>query len=90
MTRTQSDERTKGNVEQTEQAKKTPVWSRKVFTGSATIECAVFENVREDRNGDEFMTYAVLLKRTYKDGDDYKTSASFRAEDMPVVAQLAS
>lgn len=33
--------------------------------------------------------YNVNLSRLYKDGDDWKTSDSFRRDDLPLVAKLA-
>lgn len=41
-------------------------------------------------NGDngEFLTHNVSCKRTYKDGDEYKSTQGFRADDLPFVIQL--
>jgi hypothetical protein len=65
-----------------------PVWSRRVFTGSATCEAAVFEKTVNEGTEGEFVAYNVSLKRVFKQEDQYKTSAGFRSEDVPFVIQL--
>lgn len=64
-----------------------PVWSRKLWTGSATVEVAVFEKMVKNDNG-EFLAYNVSAKRTYKAEDAYKSSQGFRADDLPFLIQL--
>lgn len=65
--------------------KNAPVWSRRYWTGSANLEIAVFEKTVGGQRG-EFRTFNVSIKRTYKDGDEYKEAKGFRAEDVPVLA----
>ncbi len=66
-----------------------PVWSRKRWTGSANIEVAVFEKMVNEGKEDEFLTWNVSAKRTFKDADQgYKSVQGFRAEDTPVLIQL--
>ena len=89
MTRTQRNDggTTAGDARETE--RKPPVWSRKVFANGATLEVAIFEREIDGRNG-KFVTYNVTMKRQYKDGDDYKTTQSFRSDDLPHLALLCS
>jgi hypothetical protein len=72
-----------------ETERKPPVWSRKVFANGATLEVAIFEREIDGRNG-SFVAYNVTLKRQYKDGDEYKTTSSFRSDDLPHLALLSS
>ena len=65
-----------------------PVWSRKRWTGSANIEVAVFEKMVKEGTQEEFMTWNVSAKRTYKDDEGYKSVQGFRSEDVPVLVQL--
>ena len=64
-----------------------PVWSNKVWTGSGTIEVAVFQHMVQGANG-EFVAFSIAAKRSWKDGDDYKESRSFRPEDLLPLAEL--
>jgi hypothetical protein len=59
-----------------------PVWSRKVFANGATLSVAIFEREIEGKNG-SFVAYNVTVKRQYKEGDEYKTTSSFRSDDLP-------
>jgi hypothetical protein len=64
-----------------------PIWSRKVWTGTANVEVAVFEkDVNEGASS--FKALNVSVKRVYKDGDTYKTVYGFRADDLPFLIQL--
>ena len=58
-----------------------PVYSRKYWTGAGVVEVAVFENTNDDRT-----EYSTTLRKTYKDGDDYKESKSFFPQELPLVA----
>ena len=62
--------------------KNPPVWSRRTFTGSGSLEVAVFEK-NVDTNGGTFTAYSVSAKRTYKDGDGYKEAKGFQGPDLP-------
>lgn len=64
-----------------------PVWSRKIWTGTGNVECAVFEKTVGD--GDNtFTAYNVVLRRTYKQNEEYKSSQSLRSDDVPIAIQL--
>ena len=58
-----------------------PVWSRRYWTGGGAVEVAVFERAVDSGNN-SFTTYSTGVKRTYKDGDHYKSVYSFRPEDL--------
>ena len=61
-----------------------PVWSRRYWTGSGNLEIAVWSRTigEGDQQRDVLNT---TLKKTYKDGDDYKESSSFRPEEIGLV-----
>lgn len=65
-----------------------PVWSRKLWTGSATVEVAVFEKVVNEGQQNEFVAFNVSVKRTYKDGEEFKSTQGFRGEDIPHLVSL--
>ena len=65
--------------------KQKPVWSMQYRTGSGWVEVAVFEHAVN--HGDSpFTTYSTAVKRRYRDGEQYKSSQSFRADDLLVLA----
>lgn len=65
--------------------KQKPVWSMQYRTGSGWVEVAVFQHAVEHGNS-PFTTYSIALKRRYKDGEQYKSSQSFRSEDLLTLA----
>jgi hypothetical protein len=69
-------------------SKARPVWSRKVFTGSGTVEVSVWAKVVNEGQQNEFQTYNVSAKRNYKDGDEYKWTHGFQATDVPHLVLL--
>lgn len=66
-----------------------PVWSRRLWTGSANVEVAVFEKEVRSDSGD-FTAYNVSAKRVYKQDDEYKPTQGFRGEDVPHLISLLS
>src|SRR3954467_10560850 len=58
-----------------------PVWSRRYWTGGGAVEVAVFERTVDNGNN-SFTAYSTGVRRTYKDGDEYKSIHSFRPEDL--------
>lgn len=48
------------------------------------VKAAIWEN--ETQNG---AMYNVTLSRTYRDGDQWKDSASFSRDDLPLVVKVA-
>jgi len=61
--------------------KQKPVWSMQYRTGSGWVEVAVFEHA-VDHGNSPFTTFSIAVKRRYKDGEEYRSSQSFRAEDL--------
>ncbi|MEZ6133110.1 MAG: hypothetical protein R3C59_30950 [Planctomycetaceae bacterium] len=49
------------------------------------ISASLFENKSE--NGSPF--YKVSMTRTYRDGDEFKTTSAFGRDDLPIVAELS-
>lgn len=74
----------------TQEKKDPPIWSRKMWTGSANVEVAVFAKVVNEGKDDEFTAYNVSPRRTWKTDEGYQSSGSFRQEDLPVLIQLLS
>ena len=62
-----------------------PVWSRRYWTGGGAVEVAVFERTVDNGNN-SFATFSTGVRRTYKDGDEYKSIHSFRPEDLLALA----
>lgn len=52
------------------------------------ITASVFANQAETKNGD-ITFYKVSIQRTYKDGNDFKTTTSFGRDDLPLVRLLS-
>lgn len=48
------------------------------------ISASVFENQSE--NGHTF--YKVSITRTFKDGDEFRTTSTFSRDDLPIVQEL--
>lgn len=70
-----------GDVRQNEE-RSPPVFSRKFWTAGGAIEAAVFEKTVTGEKG-KFSVHNVTLKRTYRDGDEYKEAKGFRYDDLP-------
>ncbi len=51
------------------------------------ISASVFANIAETKNGDVTF-HKVSVQRTYKDGNDFKTTTSFGRDDLPIVRLL--
>ena len=49
------------------------------------IEASIWENEHDDGK----KSHAVTFSRSYKDGDDWKTSTSFRVEHLLLLAKAA-
>jgi hypothetical protein len=58
-----------------------PAFSRKVWTGSGWVEVAVFPKTIAGENGD-YVVWSTLVKRAWKEGDEYKSGSFFRPEDL--------
>jgi hypothetical protein len=50
------------------------------------VTASVFENKTEDGKSSFFK---IAIQRTYKDGDEFKTTTSFGRDDLPIVALLS-
>lgn len=64
-----------------------PVWSRRCWVGSASLEVAVFEKEITGDSG-TFTAYNLSLKRVYKADDEFKSTQGMRADDVPFAIQL--
>ena len=51
------------------------------------ITASVFANIAETKNGDVTF-HKVNVQRTYKDGNEFKTTSTFGRDDLPIVQLL--
>ena len=54
-------------------------------TGSALIEAAVWRNVIEGDDKKDIEVFSVSVTKSYKQGDEWKRSTSFRQHEIPVI-----
>lgn len=87
MSRQSQKQQSRSNGQQEREKGERPIWSRRVWSGSANIEAAVFPKEITGDNG-TFTAYNVSLKRTYKADEEYRSTQGFRAEDVPVAIGL--
>ncbi len=64
-----------------------PVWSKRIWTGSAMIEVAIYRHFVQG-TFQELAVYTTAAKRSWKDGDQQKESRSFRPEDLLPLGRL--
>lgn len=57
-------------------------------SGGSLLTASIWENEVESEDGDR-VVYAVTFQRSYKAGNDWKDTQSFRAQDLPHLAELA-
>jgi hypothetical protein len=53
------------------------------------ISASVFANEVTTDDGRELTRYDVSVQRRYRDGDEFKTTTSFRRDDLPILQLLA-
>lgn len=62
-----------------------PVYSKRYWTGSGSVEVSTF--AKEVENGNNpFTSYATVVKRHYKDGETWKDTPFLKQEDLLTVA----
>lgn len=68
-------------------SRRKPVFTRRMFTGSATVEAAVWPTTVGSGDS-ERETFNVTVQRSYKDPDtnDYKRTQSFWPQELPALA----
>jgi len=52
------------------------------------VSVSIFAN-HAKANGEDTVFYKVSIQRTYKDGDEFRTTTSFGRDDLPIVEILA-
>ena len=53
------------------------------------ISVAIFANEVSSKDGRrQYTMHNVSLQRTYRDGDEYKTTSVFRRDDLPILQRL--
>lgn len=52
------------------------------------VSVSIFANSAK-ANGEDTVFYKVSIQRTYKDGDEFRTTTSFGRDDLPIVEILA-
>jgi hypothetical protein len=53
------------------------------------ISASIFANPAKSRTNEDSTFYKVSIQRTYKDGDEFKTTSSFSRDDLPIVWLLS-
>jgi hypothetical protein len=76
-----SSSKTSRQAEPKDEKKTGPLFSRRVWTGTGSVEVAVFDKMIEGDEG-EFRVFNVVAKRTWKSDDKYESGNSFRPEDL--------
>ena len=67
------------------QSRKEPVHTIGPFyTGNSSIDVAIWENTVGEDN-DERQVYGVSIKRSYRAGDEWKSTKTLRGQDLPHV-----
>jgi len=81
MSSSTKSQRSNGREQKDEKEKTGPIFTRRVWTGTGSVEVAVFDKMIED-DGQEFRVFNVVAKRTWKKDDKYESGNSFRPEDL--------
>lgn len=64
-----------------------PVWKKRVWTGSGHLEVAVWSRMIGEGDAErEVMN--TTIRKTYKEGEEYKESKSLRQEELTIAAAL--
>lgn len=80
-----SPTRSSNRSQQQDERREPPLWSRRYWSGSGHIEVAVWSRmIGEGDDAREVLN--TTLRKTYKDGDDYKDAKSYRPEELPLIA----
>ena len=67
-----------------------PIETISIPTGNGgLLNASVWEN-EVDQDQRHYKTYSVTIERRYRDGEQWKTSKSFRANELLQVAYLAN
>lgn len=84
------NQRSQSNGRREERKSDPPIWSRRYWVGTGTIEVAVWSRMVGEGK-DEREVLNTTLKKTYKekDSDEYKESMLFQ-QDLPVAAAALS
>lgn len=53
------------------------------------ISASIFANKASGEGGDS-VYYKVTVQRTYRDGDEFKTTTSFTRDDLPIIDLLVN
>ena len=63
------------------QEKSSPIFSRRVWTGTGSVEICVWDKMIDGDDG-EFRVFNIVAKRCWKEDNDYKSGNAFRPEDL--------
>lgn len=59
----------------------------KVFRSSG-VSASIFENQTDTKDGGSKSYYKVSLTKTYRDGDEFKSTSSLSRDDLPAAVLL--
>ena len=68
-----------------EREKSGPIFSRRAWTGTGSVEVAVFPKMIDGNDG-EYRVFNTIAKRCWKEGEEYKSGNAFRPEDLLILA----
>lgn len=54
-------------------------------SANSSVQVAIWENDQE-KNGEQFTTHSCTLQRRYRDGNEWKSTQSFRASDLLTIS----
>ena len=53
------------------------------------VVATVWKNKQKNKEGKEFEVYSINIDRTYKDGDEFKQTSSYKVNDLHKVVRVA-
>lgn len=57
---------------------------------AGAVTATVWKNVGKTKDGREFDDFSTTLERSYKDGEEWKTTNSYKQNDLPKVALVSN
>ena len=74
---------TKSRDERQPDERARPIFARRAWTGTGSVEVAVFDRLVEDKESDRaFRVFNIVARRSWKEEKGYQSSNTFRTEDI--------
>lgn len=71
----------KSSAPKQSEEKTSPIFTRRVWTGTGSVEVAVFDKMIDGDSG-KHRVFNVVAKRSWKKDDEYESGNNFRTEDL--------